>query len=129
MRRERGFTLIELLIVMVVLGILAVIAIPKLNVTRERSYLAATKSDLKNLASQQETYYTGTYSYSSVLSALNVTATEGVTITINESTTSGWAATATHQGVAGEQCGIFYGSASAAGGSPATVAGRVECTK
>lgn len=129
LRSETGFTLIEMLIVMVVLGVLAAIAIPKLNVTRERSYLSAMKSDLKNLASQQELYYADTYTYSSDLNALGVQSSEGVTITVNEATTSGWAATASHQGVAGEQCGIYYGDASAANGSPATVAGRVECTR
>lgn len=128
-RAEAGFTLIEMLIVMVVLGILAAIAIPKLNVTRERSYFAAMKSDLKNVAAQEELYYADTYTYTSSLNALEFHVSDGVTITINEATTSGWAATATHAGIAGEQCGIYYGNASAANASPATVAGRVECTK
>lgn len=128
-RAKAGFTLIEMLIVMVVLGVLAAIVVPKLNVTRERSYFAAMKSDLKNLAAHEEAYYADTYTYTSSLSALEFRTSDGVTITINEATTSGWAATATHQGLAGEQCGIYYGSATAANGSPATVPGRVECTK
>ncbi|MBI4541232.1 MAG: prepilin-type N-terminal cleavage/methylation domain-containing protein [Gemmatimonadetes bacterium] len=128
-RSDHGFTLIEMLIVMVVVGILAAIAIPKLNVTRERSYLSAMKSDLKNLAAHQEMYYADTYTYGSDLNAIEMQASDGVTITINEATTSGWAATASHQGIAGEQCGIYYADASAANGSPATVAGRVACTR
>ena len=63
MRDNKGFTLIELLIVVVIIGILAAIAIPKFSATREKAYFAAMKSDLKNLASQQEIYYSDTYSY------------------------------------------------------------------
>ena len=61
MRDQKGFTLIELLIVVVIIGILAAIAIPKFSSTREKAYFAAMKSDLKNLASQQEIYYADAY--------------------------------------------------------------------
>jgi prepilin-type N-terminal cleavage/methylation domain-containing protein len=47
---NRGFTLIELLIVVVIIGILATIAIPKFSSTREKSYMSAVRSDLRNLA-------------------------------------------------------------------------------
>jgi prepilin-type N-terminal cleavage/methylation domain-containing protein len=57
MSNKQGFTLIELLIVIVILGILAALAIPKVSNMTYRSYFAAMEADLKNLASQQETYY------------------------------------------------------------------------
>ncbi|MGI9627817.1 MAG: prepilin-type N-terminal cleavage/methylation domain-containing protein, partial [Longimicrobiales bacterium] len=45
MKDRRGFTLIELLIVVVIIGILAAIAIPKFSSTREKSFKAAMMSD------------------------------------------------------------------------------------
>ena len=53
---RKGFTLIELLIVVVIIGILAAIAIPKFSKTKEKAYLAAMKSDLRNLATYEESY-------------------------------------------------------------------------
>jgi prepilin-type N-terminal cleavage/methylation domain-containing protein len=126
--RSKGFTLIELMVVLSVIGILAAIAIPKFSSTREKGYRAAMMSDLKNLASQQEIYYNETYSYAATLPLAQAQQSSGVTITINESTGTGWAATASHAGAPGQQCGIYHGNAAPAGGDPATVPGVVTCS-
>jgi type IV pilus assembly protein PilA len=55
-RNKKGFTLIELLIVVVIIGILAAIAIPKFANTKDKAYVAAMKSDLRNLATYEEQY-------------------------------------------------------------------------
>lgn len=128
MDRRKGFTLIELLIVVVIIGILATIAIPKFSAAREKAFLAAMKSDLKNLATQQEIYHNTAFSFSNSLPLLGASVSDGVTITINEATGSGWAATASHAGLSAEHCGIYHGSAAPAGGDPGPAEGVVACT-
>jgi len=54
---RKGFTLIELLIVVVIIGILAVIAIPKSSTTKDRAKLASIKTDLRNYMTAEEAYY------------------------------------------------------------------------
>ena len=127
-RGQRGFTLIELLIVVVIIGILASIAIPKFTAVREKAFRAAMMSDLKNLSQLQEVYHNEYFTYASSLTAAEAVQTEAVTITINEATGMGWAATAVHLGLASEQCGIYHGNAAAAGGSPALAPGIVTCS-
>lgn len=130
MRDNKGFTLIELLIVVVIIGILAAIAIPKFSATREKAYFAAMKSDLKNLASQQEIYYSDAYAYTTVTADLAYTNSDGVTVTIVAST-SGWSGTATHAALGtSEGCSIYYGTATAVAVGSATPSqpGEVACT-
>ncbi len=128
MGKQRGFTLIELLIVVVIIGILATIAIPKYSTTREKAFLAAMKSDLKNLATQQEIYHNTAYSFGSTLAILGASVSDGVTITINEATGQGWAATASHAGLVADHCGLYQGNAAAVGGDPGPAEGVVGCT-
>ena len=52
-----GFTLIELLIVIIIIGILAGISIPLVLQARRRGYDTQSKSDLRNFATLQETYF------------------------------------------------------------------------
>jgi prepilin-type N-terminal cleavage/methylation domain-containing protein len=129
MRNNKGFTLIELLIVVVIIGILAAIAIPKFSATREKAYFAAMKSDLKNLASQQEIYYSDNYAYSSSVGDLGFVNSDGSIVSISAVSSSGWAATAYHAALGtAEGCAIFYGTATAPT-SPTTPSqpGEIAC--
>ncbi len=122
-----GFTLIELLIVVVIIGILAAIAIPKFSATRERAYVASLKSDLKNLATLQDVYYNDNYSYSTSFANVGFGPSDGVTVTIGEAHNLGWSASSAHAGLPGESCALYHGSAAPL--APATVESAVMCTR
>ena len=124
--KSRGFTLIELLIVVVIIGILAAIAIPKFANTKQKAYVAQMKSDLKNLATAEEAYFYDSTSYTTSLVALNnFRSSTGVTLTISEGTPMGWSAQAVH-GQTTRACYLFSGNATPVGN--ATIAGKITCT-
>jgi len=111
LKKRDGFTLIELLIVIVIIGILAAIAIPKFGKTREKAYFKAMMSDLRNLQAQQEVYYSGgAYSYTDDTRRLEFIPSKGVNIGQIEFSTTGWSVTATHDGLGNFGCAIYYGS-------------------
>ena len=65
--KDEGFTLIELLVVIIIIGILAAIAIPVFLNQRKKGYDAQAKSDLRNMATAEETYFTDNNAYASLL--------------------------------------------------------------
>src|SRR5437773_10910242 len=91
---RKGFTLIELLIVVVIIGILAAIAIPKFANTKEKAYLASMKSDLRNLVTAEEAYFADSVKYSATIGAGGVTFTQstGNTAPTINTTADGWTA-------------------------------------
>lgn len=123
--KREGFTLIELLIVVVIIGILASIAIPKFASTRERAFVSAMTADLRNLASLQEVHHNANFTYSTDQDALGFTNSDGVTVTIGEATGQGWSATAVHSGLPAVTCALYHGNATQV--SPATVESMIAC--
>ena len=114
MRTERkGFTLIELLIVVVIIGILAAIAIPKFANTKEKAYMATMKSDLRNLITAEEAYFSDNTTYTTALATTQYDPSQGVTYSVTNASGTGWEATATHVGLVGATpsgCHIAVGS-------------------
>jgi type II secretion system protein G len=125
LRPRQGFTLIELLIVVVVIGILAAIAIPKFQNTKGKANAASLKSDLRNLATAQEAYFYENGSYTTNTASLNITLTSGVSITWGTANASGWAARVTHPLAYPIQCAMFIGGVPPI--APATVEGLLVC--
>ncbi|MGH7671603.1 MAG: type IV pilin protein [Gemmatimonadales bacterium] len=137
---RKGFTLIELLIVVVIIGILAAIAIPKFANTKEKAYLASMKSDLRNLVTAEESYFSD-YQVYTAGSGSNIggvgastpanffVPSAGVTVNFTAGTPAGagWNASATHTGLtAGRTCAIFVGSSPGLL-APATTEGEPKC--
>jgi type IV pilus assembly protein PilA len=129
MGARQGFTLIELLIVVVIIGILAAIAIPKFANTKEKAVVASMKSDLRNLASAQESYWVEnrTY-YGGALpgAGIQFNTSSGVTVTMVTATDAGWSARATGLPLTTTQCVIFYGTTPPI--PPATADAAVACS-
>jgi type IV pilus assembly protein PilA len=123
---RKGFTLIELLIVVVIIGILAAIAIPKFANTKQKAILASMKTDLKNLVTAQEAFFSDNNDYAGVAGAAQVnglggagtvafTPTTGNVLNLTYGSSGGWSATMTNPAVTAvpSTCGVFLGTAAA----------------
>ena len=90
MNNQKGFTLIELLVTVAIIGILASIAIPQFADYKKRAFNSRAQSDLRNLSTSQEAYYSDNEEYAScgnitcetLLPGFN--ASEGVEIEVEE---------------------------------------------
>ena len=134
---RKGFTLIELLIVVVIIGILAAIAIPKFANTKDKAKVSGMKTDLRNLVSAQEGFLADHNTYASGVAAVG-TATDvafvesqGNTVTITSSDASGWGATIARNPndlATATTCGVFVGDAAThAPNAAVTTEGAVVC--
>ena len=120
---RRGFTLIELLIVVVIIGILAAIAIPKFANSKQKAYIAAMKSDLKTLVVAEEAFYADSTRYTAYLDTTITGRGRRRSVTVSSSglifdpsTGVGtpviavgpgyWSATVTHTQIPNFTCGI-----------------------
>ena len=141
---RKGFTLIELLIVVVIIGILAAIAIPKFASTKEKAYLATMKWDLRNFATAEEGYFADNKAYmagdatnpgdgtptGTLYDASKYAPSTGVTVTAALGATTGWMATAEMDiSVTSKKCYIFVGLAEGESNVEAKSDGEPSCDK
>jgi prepilin-type N-terminal cleavage/methylation domain-containing protein len=122
-----GFTLIELLIVVVIIGILATIAIPKFASSKDKSRLASVRSDLRNLMTSQEAYFFdfNTFADWPTLQAktnANITVGNSVAITTGS---NGYTATVSNASIS---TGFTKCSVQVGGGAVAGVDGVILCS-
>ena len=124
---KSGFTLIELLIVVVIIGILATIAIPKFASSKDKSRLASVRSDLRNLMTSQEAYffdYNAFADWSNLQSKTNAGITLGNTVAVSTGA-SGYTATISNAAISTgfTKCQVQVG-----GGAVAGVDGVIICS-
>ena len=127
---RKGFTLIELLIVVVIIGILAAVAIPKFATTKDKAFIANMKSDLKNLSAVQESFFSDSNRYATTTEIKAapysfVASNAGVT-TILTSTATGWSAKVANPAVKSVAACAIYSGPAADSTSAAGVAGVVQ---
>ena len=117
-KQRDGFTLIELLIVVVIIGILASIAIPKFAATKDKAKLAAVKSDVRNIVTGQEAYFADYNVYTASLPATIFQASVGNTASSSLLGTTGFTATVTNSSITinPKQCTVTVGSGSTSDG-------------
>src|SRR6185369_5255466 len=109
LKQRKGFTLIELLIVVVIIGILAAIAIPKFANTKSKAYITAMKWDLRNLVTAEEAFFSDSSSYTNKIDAthLKFQNSTGVSVPTINPGPGYWSATVTHAQLDPAQyCGI-----------------------
>lgn len=138
---RRGFTLIELLIVVVVIGILVAIGIPKYANVKQKGYVTEMKADLHRLLTAEEAFYADSGFYTKYLDTTITGKKKRRTITVSSTglvfdpstgvsyplITVGrgyWSATVSHTQIPNFSCGIGVNTANpidstAADGTPA----------
>jgi len=143
---RKGFTLIELLVVVAILGILATLALPRLQATRQRAVAASMVSDLRNLVTAEEAFFASYQDYARSIGPAEVpgpgtkgvvrfVASPGNVIAItrrapNAANGAGWSATAKNAAVtnkAFDVCGVFVGAKNYAPNKAVTAEGAVAC--
>ena len=123
--KRKGFTLIELLIVVVIIGILAAIAIPKFASTKDKAKLASVKTDVRNYMSAQEGVFSDSAKYTTKVGETAFTPSPGNAISASTGTAAGFTVTITNSSISTGE----INSCSVAVGGGGTTDGVISCAK
>ena len=131
MQNRKGFTLIELLIVVVIIGILAAIAIPKFAATKDKAKLASVKTDLRNAMTAEEAYFSDNATYATIAalktaSLINLSS-GNATAAPDAATAAGYTISVTNASISAgaKTCTVYAGAAATAASK---VDGIIECS-
>ena len=119
LQNKKGFTLIELLIVVVIIGILAAIAIPKFATTKDKAKLASVKTDIRNYMTAQEAYFSDKAVYGAAAdlagAGYNFTFSTGNAATASAGAAGGYSLTAENSSISTgtKACHVDVGSSAA----------------
>ena len=114
MKRRTGFTFVELLVVMLLLGALSSMAVPRFREYKTRAFIATMQSDLGNLKIAQESYWAEHQQYATDTTGLELRISTNVAISItSQDVLGGYTAVARHTNVPGQQCLTAMGRESA----------------
>ena len=118
MSGRRGFTLIELMIVVVIIGILAAIAIPKFGSAKDKARQASIKADLRNLMTAEERFFADSSTYTAALAPGVFTVSVGNGYSVVVTGTSGYGATVSNAVIANgsTSCTVSVGAGATSDG-------------
>src|SRR5688572_32269111 len=83
MNRRKGFTFVELLVVMLLLGTLSSMAVPRFREYKARAYIAAMQSDLGNLKIAQEVFWAEHMKYATDTTSIEVRIRPNIDISLS----------------------------------------------
>ena len=77
LRKAKGFTLIEIMVVVVIIGLLATLILPRVLGRQEEAFIAKSKSDIRALSSALKLYKLDTFKFPTTSDGLDVLVSGG----------------------------------------------------
>ena len=127
MKNHRAFSLVELIIVVVIIGILAAIAIPKFSSVKQKGYKTQAIAELQSLKTAEETFFTDSNRYGALTELSGFSHTSSVGMPTVSPSTSYWQATVTHPQIPAMTCAIAVATVNSVASSAGE--GEPRCNK